>query len=665
MKLKGKLVVFSVLVCIISVLSIAAINYIVSIKRLETEVNTNVQLEAVSIAKDADKWMALQKDSLDEVLQGLIYNNNFEYDGVHNYLVGKNQINTGNEYFVAFSDKSLIAGSGWVPDSSYDPTSRDWYTGAKGTSSIYITEPYLDADMGKMVITISKLFKTTDGIEGVMASDITIDYIVDFISNVDLGEGAYAFLLDDNGNIVTHKNQEFNPTETDLISIESIFDGKLKPIMEEDLGIREKRLKDYDGEDRSFFFADVVESNWKVGVGVPIARTMDTINMVIRYTVIATIIVLILSLLLSIYMAGTITKPIAHSVKIAEDISNLDLSNAIEGNKLKRKDEIGQMYRAFQLIIDKLRVFMQDMDSSIAINQEVYEETLEKLHFLVSQAEDTSATTEELSAGMEETAASAISINESASEIDLAISDFAAKVEEGSSTSSEISIKADRLRHQFVQAKDKSTDIYIKARVEIEKAIESSKEVSKINALSNAILNISEQTSLLSLNAAIEAARAGESGRGFAVVAGEIRKLAEHSNSTVEEIKLVTNHITDAVDQLIDRVTHVMMFLEKDVSNDYEMMVDAVNNYKDDGNFLNNIITDLSATSEELAATVNEISTSMKEISITVEESTAATTNIAEKNMSMVEAINNINEIMQRNKEVSTKLEEIVAQVRL
>jgi len=308
---------------------------------------------------------------------------------------------------------------------------------------------------------------------------------------------------------------------------------------------------------------------------------------------------------------------------------------------------------------------MSDMDNTIAINQGVYKETMDKLQFLVSQAEDTSSTTQELSAGMEETAASTISINESAYEIDLAISDFAAKVEEGANTSSSISTKADTLSYQFIETKNKSMDIYTKSRLEIDKAIESSKEVAKINTLTNAILDISNQTSLLSLNASIEAARAGESGRGFAVVAGEIGKLAKHSNDTVEEIQSVTNNITTAVNHLIDRVTQVMTFLEKDVIKDYELMVDAVNNYKEDGHFLNDVITDLSATSEELAATVNVISSSMKEVSITVEESTKATTNIAEKNISIVEAINNINEIMERNKEVSSKLQEIVSQVKL
>ncbi len=192
----------------------------------------------------------------------------------------------------------------------------------------------------------------------------------------------------------------------------------------------------------------------------------------------------------------------------------------------------------------------------------------------------------------------------------------------------------------------------------------SSKEVEKIDMLSNAILEISEQTNLLALNAAIEAARAGEVGRGFAVVADEIRKLAENSNQTVGEIQAVTQKITKAVERLVDNSSHLISFLETDVMKDYEMMVEALKQYKDDGSTLNSIITNLLNISKGISKTINQVTTSIDEISTTMEDSTMAVNNIAEKNSNMAEAINNIYDIAKENEKISEKLKEIVSQVK-
>ena len=109
----------------------------------------------------------------------------------------------------------------------------------------------------------------------------------------------------------------------------------------------------------------------------------------------------------------------------------------------------------------------------------------------------------------------------------------------------------------------------------------------------------------------------------------------------------------------------VMNFMEKDVVKDYEIMVEAVNQYKEDGAYLNQLISDLHTTTEELAKAVNEISMSMRDITVTVEQSTISTTNIAEKNINIVNAINEINTIIEKNKDISERLGKIVSQVKL
>ena len=85
-----------------------------------------------------------------------------------------------------------------------------------------------------MVLTISKAFKTSDGVSGTMATDIQIDFLVDLIANVNLGENSYAFLMDNRGNIITHRNDEFKPNEGEYVDVKNILDGELMNLIEED-----------------------------------------------------------------------------------------------------------------------------------------------------------------------------------------------------------------------------------------------------------------------------------------------------------------------------------------------------------------------------------------------------------------------------------------------
>ena len=666
MSLRKRLILFTSSIAIFSVLLISLINYSLTTRKLERTVEQVSQLNASDVAMDTEMWLTNQSNALGEILNAIVYNNNHDGNYLHGLLNKANEQHPGNSYYIAYDNKDVFFGIDYKPPADFDSRQRPWYLGAKETEDYSITEPYIDVISGDMVITISKKFTSQAGIGGVMGSDVAINYLIGLAENADLGKGNYSFIIDDRGNVLTHLSDEYKPAaDGSFHKIGEVLDGKLLALMEKDnVSLRGRRIKDFDGEDRLFFFNDIGDTSWKVVVAVTAKSTTGVVDKSIIYTIIAALGVLILSSLMALYVARIITRPIEDAVQSAEDISNLDLSMKIEEGKLNRKDEMGVMYRAFDNTASKLRDFMGDMDSSIHINNEIQVETSEKVNYLLGLAEDTSATTEELSAGMEETSASTISIHESTQEIERAIVDFAEKVGDAAITSGDISSKAEKLSDQFRGAKDRSLDINKRTRREIDLAIEASKEVEKINILSNAILDISEQTSLLSLNAAIEAARAGESGRGFAVVADEIRKLADHSNSTVGQIQGVTLTITRAVEELIQRVSQVMDYLEEDVSQDYQMMVEATDQYNKDGSHLNEIVADLSATSEELAATVNEIANAIREISLTVEESTMATTNIAEKNMNMVEALNEIDHIMERNQEISRKLEEIVSEVK-
>lgn len=666
MKIKSKMILSMMLICIMTIVSIGAASFIISIKQLRNQIYEVIKITAENTSKEVDQWLALEKNSLSKIANNIIYNNNFDKDSLFNYLKAETDNKPGAEYYIAFEDNSVVAGSGWVPPEGYVPTERDWYKNAAANGKLVISDPYVDAKTGGIVITISTPILKDGNLLGVLSCDMPVNYILEKISQMEISGNSYAFLIDGNGNILTHQNEEYKPTAEGYINIADIMDGKLQSfISSEDIDLEDRVLTDYDGINRVFLFGDTQETNWKIGIAISADDTLNVLNNAITFTSLAGVIMIVIAVLVSLYIGNSISKPILNCTKIAEKIGNLNFTDNISENDLKRKDEVGTMLRSYQMLIDKLRKFVDELKDSIKMNQEVYSKTIEKLDYLLEQADNNSATTEELSASMEEITATTASVSEASNEIDKALMDFAQKVEEGAITSSEISLRAEKLNNKFVESKNRTMDMYNSTKEQIANAIESSKNVDKINILSNAILGITEQTNLLALNAAIEAARAGEAGRGFSVVADEIRKLAESSQKTVEEIKSVTNTIISSVNLLVDNTSHLSEFLEKNVISDYDMLVDAVKQYKDDGALLNSILSDLSANSEELTASVNQVVTSINEISKTIDESTLATQDIANKNLNVVEAIADIKEAMENNVKIAEKLNNIISQVHL
>lgn len=133
--------------------------------------------------------------------------------------------------------------------------------------------------------------------------------------------------------------------------------------------------------------------------------------------------------------------------------------------------------------------------------------------------------------------------------------------------------------------------------------------ISRINDLADAILDISEQTNLLSLNAAIESARVGEAGNGFAIVANEIKKLAENSVHTVDEIQSITKDVISSVSELSDSSGQIIQVMDDTVIKDYGKLINTGEQYSKDAEFVNELMTNFSATSQELSAYIGDPNT--------------------------------------------------------
>lgn len=367
----------------------------------------------------------------------------------------------------------------------------------------------------------------------------------------------------------------------------------------------------------------------------------------------------VLSIVLGTWILLNITKPLRTlKLKIQDLVNNGgDLTQSI---KLKSKDEVGELATAINRFIENIRAIIIEVNQSSTMVEESSHQVSEYLLQLSKNVEESSGIIEEISAGMEQTAAATEVITSSSTDIEHAASDMANRSQQGALSASEISSKAEKLKKDAMKSKEVANDIYGSTKKDLEDALKKSEAIAQINTLSQGILEISDQTNLLALNAAIEAARAGEAGKGFAVVADEIRKLAENSKNTVTEIQKVTQEVLLSVSNLTAGSKTIMDFFDTTVMKDYQEMVHIGVNYGNDGVFLDNLVSDFSATSEELTATIDGIIRSISEVSDTVSHGAKETQEISSKMVHIVQMVEEVQNQMQVSLENSKTLKQAV-----
>jgi len=313
----------------------------------------------------------------------------------------------------------------------------------------------------------------------------------------------------------------------------------------------------------------------------------------------------------------------------------------------KQKEETGDLFRAARTMQQSMRDIIHQIVQTTDQIGTVLTSSVDNMDALKSSMEEASATTEELSASMQETAASMEEMNAASSEVEGMIGGMARKAQEGSKTAEEISQRAEILKKGAAEAKSNALNLLGSSRKNLTEAIEKARTIEQIRTLTDAILQIASQTNLLSLNAAIEASRAGESGRGFAVVADEIRKLAEDSKSTVNEIQTVTETLVSAVNNLVKSSEGMLHFIDQSVIKDYDSQVETGEQYDRDAKYVDQMMEDFSSTTGQLLSSVKNIMKVIHEVSLAAGEGAEGTSNLAEATLIVTNKSNDVLDMAQ------------------
>lgn len=510
-----------------------------------------------------------------------------------------------NGAYMGDDTNRYLDGSLWVPDDDYVVSERDWYKEGLQHDNFIMGKPYIDADSGQMVVSISSKANIKGWGNTVIVADMFLDQISEFVSELSIMDVGYSFVLDPDDNIViSHREPSFNGMTLDEAGQ---TDHAISYIQQ---NINDKNLLnrvctiDNNGESYLMIAEPVEDTEWYLVCCVPEAIVMDTlINLMKNICMMATVLSVIVLILIAIALSKQM-KPISKLTSVIEGITSGDFTikvqpsgnNEITTASEKLRDFIAAMGNIIQQITDISFQLGEQASGSANVSA-----MLNNAASIQSEAMgQMNSTVEDLAHAIESTAEGATSLSstvsvvyENGSEADDNVNKTVEAAEKGKTDIEKVAQNMDRISISIEELADTVREVGV-----------STEEINKITEI---IGDIAGQTNLLSLNASIEAARAGEAGRGFAVVADQIGKLANMSADAAKDI------------------TALIQKINEQVGNTVEQTGQSVSNIKESKELVDNTYH----TFMEIYDKVIMTDTNIKNVTVSIREAEDVATNIA------------------------------------
>lgn len=371
----------------------------------------------------------------------------------------------------------------------------------------------------------------------------------------------------------------------------------------------------------------------------------EEIDQIFRASVISNVIVIILTTLVLILIISTllnklVIKPIRMLQKSMEQVGSGNFQVSINYSS---KDEIGQLTDHFKKMTNNVSNLIHETKGSIdnvALSSNRITDNVEGLR--TSSSEVTRAV-EEIANG---TAVMAENVNDrlvTGQKLGESVTEIYSKLTTAETVSKEM-VNSNKTGIDYINTLSELFQITIDNTANVADNVNELRDNSKaIETIVVTIKGIADQTNLLALNASIEAARAGESGRGFAVVAEEIRKLAEQSSTSAEEINAIIGNIVKTVVSTSEKVNHTQDSVDSVKKNLNETVVvfdetvvsvnrveSIIQEFIDETKNIEKLKNDLIESLESMAAISQESAASTEEINASTEEQLSRVTEIGE-----------------------------------
>ncbi|MDR0125315.1 chemotaxis protein [Bacillus sp. LLTC93] len=584
------------------------------VNAFDTLINENIgnKADAVTLFTDSLKASNLQEKNRNATIKELQ-----QYGKINEKDVAAIYVGSEKGLFMQYPVQKMPNG--------YDPRERPWYQEALNAESgkQVITKPYVAASTGKMVITIAQ--KTKDG-SGVIGVDMEIDSLLQKLKEIKIGQKGYAFIMEKDKTVLADPTQKpGSQVNENLANI--IFKNKE--------GSGSYTLK---GTDKKVAYVTNELTGWKIGGTMLVSEVEDAAKPVFQTAIIVFSVTLIVAGTLIFFIVRSISKRLSNLVRFSKKVSNGDLRDKLQ---IQSDDEIGQVGKGFNTMIDSLRSLIGAVQTSV-------ENVASSSEELTASAGQTSKATEHITLAIEQFSSGNESQND---KVELSSGELEEMnrglqhMNESAESITASSIKSTDIAGEGGQLVEKTAsqmnviDQSVKKAENVIGALESkSKDITQILGVIN---GIADQTNLLALNAAIEAARAGESGRGFSVVAEEVRKLAVQSANSAKEIEYLINEIVQDIDVSQEVFTAVNREVQSGLSFTEQTKVSFHNIFEmtkeisDKLQTMNQTVVQLSKGSSHVSEAVREIADVSRESSANIQDIAAS----AEEQLASMEEI--------------------------
>lgn len=499
---------------------------------LMEQTRSNIKDTSDTLAQQIESWLNGKLQLIDLTAEQI--NRSFGEKQIQQVFAGKvlhEQFDSMFGGLEATNGRAITNDPNWDPPADWDARQRSWYPQARAASRAVLTEPYVVASSGEMMISAVAKFSSLGAFRGAFGGDINLGAIADTLNTLDFNHAGHAFLLTQDGTIVSHPDPEHNGQ-----SLSTLFDGNSPAL--------DQNLVEVRGADRDLLvsftpLSHLAGMDWYVGVVLDKNIVMSEINALSWRAAIGTLIGVVLSLLLLATLVKHLLRPLdkLHRSLNAINQGEGDLTQRLPA---KGNDEITLVEREFNHLLQNLQTLIGDVKGSSVQVRNSASHTTHEANQAASRLQQQQLELDQLATAMQEMSVTAEEVAHHAQSAAQAVTAASQETDNGVNV---VSSSTAAIRRLADDMDDTSLAVNELARLS-----------DQIESILSVITGIAEQTNLLALNAAIEAARAGESGRGFAVVADEVRSLASRTQQSTQEIRQMIDQLQNGVRQAETRI---------------------------------------------------------------------------------------------------------------